>query len=58
MAERVYGKKSSYAGIAPSISFVEKVLWWLEKDDQEVEKVTAYGLCLATITYFLARLFQ
>ena len=58
MAERVCVKKSSYAGIEPSAGFVEKVLGWLEKDDQEVDKVAAYGLCLATVTYFLARLFQ
>jgi len=37
---------------------IEKVLGWLERKDTEAEKTAGCGMCLAAVTYFLARLLQ
>lgn len=37
---------------------IEKMLEWLEREDTDVERLAATGLCLATVTYFLAEMFQ
>lgn len=38
-------------------SIVDYILSWLESDDTEFEMVFGYGICLAAVTYFIARLF-
>lgn len=42
---------------AGNCSFTDRVLSWLESDDTEFEKIFGYSICLAAITYFIARLF-
>jgi predicted metal-dependent hydrolase len=40
------------------LGLLDKALEWLEKEDSEIEKMTGYGICLASLTYFLARMVQ
>ena len=42
---------------AGDCGIIDRVLGWLESDDTEFEKVFGYSICLAAITYFIARLF-
>lgn len=42
---------------AGDYSVVDRVLGWLESDDTEFEKVFGYSICLAAMTYFIARIF-
>lgn len=58
MMERAWRKEEHCVGFSTDYCLIEKVLGWLEREDTDVEKVAGYGLCLATFTYFLARLFQ
>lgn len=56
--ERALRRKAEYALTISGSSVVEKVLDWLEREDSELERVAGYGLCLASVTYFLAKLTQ
>lgn len=56
--ERILSEEDYFMNIgAEDYSFVDRVLSWLESDDTEFEKVFGYCICLAAVTYFIARLF-
>ena len=58
--EKVWREKEKYL-LTSSVSgrsVLDKALEWLEKEDSEIEKMTGYGICLASLTYFLARMVQ
>lgn len=58
--EKVWSEKEKYllTSSVSGCSVLEKALEWLEKEDSEIERMTGYGICLASVTYFLARLAQ
>lgn len=58
MTERAWRKEDNCINFASDYCLIEQVLGWLEREDTDVERIAGYGLCLATVTYFLARLFQ
>jgi len=58
MTERAWRKEDSCLSFSSNYCLIEQVLDWLEREDTDAEKMAGYGLCLAAITYFLARLFQ
>ncbi|HHU85241.1 MAG: hypothetical protein ACOX86_10400 [Pelotomaculaceae bacterium] len=58
--EKVWREKEKYllTSSVSGCSVLDKALEWLEKEDSEIEKMTGYGICLASLTYFLARMVQ
>jgi hypothetical protein len=56
--ERIWEEEDYFmkAG-AEDYSIIDRLLGWLESDDTEFEKVFGYSICLAAVTYFIARLF-
>ncbi|HPZ44448.1 MAG TPA: hypothetical protein PL078_10720 [Bacillota bacterium] len=56
--EKVWREKDKYL-LTLSVSgysILDRALEWLEKEDSEIEKMVAYGICLAALTYFIAGL--
>lgn len=58
MAERALRNEDGCIGFSSEICIIDKVLGWLEKEDGDVENIVGYGVCVAALTYFIARLFQ
>lgn len=58
MTGRAWREEDNCVGFSSDFCVIEKVLGWLEREDSDVERVAGYGLCLAAVTYFIARLFQ
>ncbi len=56
--ERAWRERGEYVCSLSGYCVIEKVLEWLERGDTELERVTGYGICLASCTYFIARLIQ
>jgi hypothetical protein len=56
--EKALRGKEEYLLTISGDSVLEKVLDWLEREDSELERVAGYGLCLASVAYFLAKLAQ
>lgn len=56
--ERALRERESYTSFTLNYNLVERVLYWLEKDDSDLEKVIGYSICLMVVTYFLARTLQ
>jgi|BarGraNGADG00212_2_1021979.scaffolds.fasta_scaffold107727_2 hypothetical protein len=56
--ERIWDEDDYFMKVsAEDYSIVDRLLGWLESDDTEFEKVIGYCICLAAVTYFIARLF-
>ena len=56
--ERVWKEDSTMINLKTDFCVIDKLLCWLEKDDTEIETLVGYCFCLATVTYFISRLFQ
>lgn len=56
--ERALRSESNCTRYTFDCCIIEKVLGWLEKEDTDLEKLAGYGLCVAALTYFSARLLQ
>ncbi|MDD3895301.1 MAG: hypothetical protein PHU36_09850 [Syntrophomonadaceae bacterium] len=55
--DRVLRVKEEYSCYT-DFGLIDRLLDWLEREDGELEIIAGYGLCLATVTYFAARLVQ
>lgn len=56
--ERIWNKDDYFMkSDAGNYDIIDRLLSWLESDDTEFEKVFGYSICLAAVTYFIARLF-
>ncbi|MFX4260648.1 hypothetical protein ACOBQJ_00430 [Pelotomaculum propionicicum] len=56
--ERTWNEDDSFMKTGTGCcNIVDYILSWLESDDTEFEVVFGYSICLAAVTYFIARLF-
>lgn len=55
--ERALRVKDEYT-CYKDLGLFDMILDWLEREDGELEIMAGFGLCLATVTYFIAHLFQ
>lgn len=56
--ERAWKEKEACGDFDVEFKIIDRVRAWLEGEDSDLEIVMSYGLCLAAVTYFLARLGQ
>lgn len=56
--ERVWREEDNCMEFDSEYGVIDRVLWWLEREDTDMDKMAGYGLCLAAVTYFVARLIQ
>ena len=58
ISEKALREKDNCTDFFFDYCIIEKVLHWLEKEDSDIEKLAGTGLCLATVTYFFAKMLQ